>query len=41
MVKILAAGDIHGSKTIADKLSHKALKNEVDLVILAGDIFRC
>ncbi len=39
MVKILAAGDIHGSKTIADKLSHKALKNEVDLVILAGDIF--
>lgn len=39
MVKILAAGDLHGSKSIADKLSNKALNNKVDLVILAGDIF--
>ncbi len=39
MVKILAAGDIHGDKSIADKLSNKALNNKVDLIILAGDIF--
>ena len=37
-LKILAAGDLHGSKDIAEKLSEKARKNKVDLVILAGDI---
>jgi Icc-related predicted phosphoesterase len=39
MVKILAAGDIHGDKQIADYLSKKAIKNNTDLIILAGDIF--
>lgn len=37
-LRILAAGDIHGSKDIAEKLAEKAEKNKVDLVILAGDI---
>ena len=37
-LKILAAADIHGSKDIAEKLAAKAEKNNVDLVILAGDI---
>ena len=38
-LKILAAGDLHGKKDIAEKLSEKAKKNKVDLVILAGDIY--
>lgn len=38
-LKILAAGDIHGSLDIAKKLSSKAKKNKVDLVVLAGDIY--
>jgi len=37
-LKILAASDLHGSIDIAKKLSAKAKKNKVDLVILAGDI---
>lgn len=36
--KILAAGDFHGSSSIAKKLAEKAEKEKVDLVILAGDI---
>jgi len=36
--KILAAADIHGSSELAQKLSEKAKKNKVDLVVLAGDI---
>lgn len=38
-LKILAAGDIHGSLDIAKRLSSKAKKNKVDLVVLAGDIY--
>ena len=37
-LKILAAGDIHGSKDIAERLARKAQREKVDLVILAGDI---
>lgn len=38
-LKILAAGDLHGDFGAAEKLSIKAKKNRVDLVILAGDIY--
>lgn len=38
-LKILAAGDLHGDFGIAKKLSVKAKKNKVDLVVLAGDIY--
>ena len=37
-LKILAAGDLHGDIGIAKKLSEKARKGKVDLVVLAGDI---
>ena len=37
-MKILAAGDIHGDISTAKKLSKKAVDENVDLVILAGDI---
>ena len=37
-LKILAASDLHGSRTIAERLSEKAKKEKVDLVVLAGDI---
>jgi len=37
-LRILAASDLHGNMDIARKLSLKAKKNKVDLVILAGDI---
>ena len=36
--KILAAGDFHGSSEIAKKLANKAEKENVDLVVLTGDI---
>ncbi len=36
--KILAIGDIHGDTKLAEKLAEKAVKEKVDLVILAGDI---
>jgi len=36
--KILAAGDIHGDTGLAKKLAQKAKKENVDLVILAGDL---
>jgi Icc-related predicted phosphoesterase len=36
--KILAIGDIHGDTSLAKKLAKKAVKENVDLVILAGDI---
>jgi hypothetical protein len=36
--KILAAGDFHGSSSITKKLAEKAEKENVDLVILTGDI---
>lgn len=38
-LKILAAGDLHGSLSVAKKLSEKGKKEKVDLVILAGDIY--
>jgi Icc-related predicted phosphoesterase len=37
-LKILAAGDLHGSEIIAERLAIKAKRENVDLVILAGDI---
>jgi Icc-related predicted phosphoesterase len=37
-MKILAAGDLHGDISTARKLSKKAVDENVDLVILAGDI---
>src|SRR3989344_5403667 len=36
--KILAIGDIHGDTGLVKKLAEKAKKENVDLVILAGDI---
>lgn len=38
MVRILAASDIHGDKGLAKKLAERAEKENVDLVILAGDL---
>ncbi|PIN78567.1 hypothetical protein COV16_05820 [Candidatus Woesearchaeota archaeon CG10_big_fil_rev_8_21_14_0_10_34_8] len=37
-LKILAAGDIHGDTSLAEKLALKAEKEHVDLVILCGDL---
>jgi Icc-related predicted phosphoesterase len=37
-LRILAAGDIHGDKSLIKKLADKAEKYDVDLVILTGDI---
>ncbi len=37
-LKILAAGDIHGDSKLAEKLAEKAVKENVDLVVLCGDI---
>jgi len=36
--KILAVGDIHGDTGLVKKLAEKAKEQEVDLVILAGDM---
>ncbi len=36
--KILAVGDIHGNTSFIEKLAEKAKKENVDLVILAGDL---
>lgn len=38
-LRILAAGDLHGSLDIAKKLSAKGKREKVDLVVLAGDIY--
>ena len=38
-LRILAAADLHGSLDIAKKLSMKAKRNKVDLVVLAGDVY--
>jgi len=38
MTKILAAGDIHGDTGLVKKLAEKAKKENVDLVIIAGDL---
>ncbi len=36
--KILAVGDIHGNSRLAQRLAERAIKEDIDLVILAGDI---
>lgn len=36
--KILAVGDIHGDTGLVKKLAEKAIKENVDLVILTGDL---
>lgn len=38
MTKILAIGDIHGDTGLVKRLAEKAVKENVDLVILAGDL---
>lgn len=37
-MKILAAGDIHGDTRLANELAKKAKRENVDLVILCGDL---
>ena len=37
-MKILATGDIHGDISLARKLADKAEKEDVDLVVLCGDL---
>ena len=37
-LKILAAGDIHGDSRLAESLAEKADKENVDLIILSGDL---
>lgn len=37
-LRILASGDIHGDSRLAERLAEKAEKEDVDLVILCGDI---
>lgn len=37
-MKILAASDVHGDKDVINKLAAKAKKENVDLVILCGDL---
>ncbi len=37
-IKILAIGDIHGDTGLVKKLAEKAEKENVDLIILAGDL---
>ena len=37
-MKILASGDIHGDRDLAKKLAEKAEKENVDLVVLCGDL---
>ncbi|MBI2672891.1 metallophosphoesterase [Candidatus Woesearchaeota archaeon] len=37
-MKILAAGDIHGDRSLAEKLAKQAETENVDLVILCGDL---
>jgi len=36
--RILAAGDIHGDVSLAEKLAEKAEKEHADLIILCGDL---
>ncbi len=37
-LRVLAAGDIHGDRSLAERLADKAEKEKVDLVILCGDL---
>ena len=36
--KILAIGDIHGDRSLVKKLSEKVIKENIDLVIIVGDL---
>ncbi len=38
MLRILAAGDIHGDTRLATQLAKKATKEKADLVVLCGDL---
>ncbi len=38
-LKILAAADLHGSLDVARSLAKKGLREKVDLIVLAGDIY--
>lgn len=38
-LRILAAGDLHGDEEVVRRLSKKAAREKVDLVVLAGDIY--
>ena len=37
-MRILGAGDLHGDANVSKKLAEKAEKENVDLVILTGDL---
>lgn len=37
-MKILSAGDIHGDKQLAERLAEQASRENVDLVVLTGDL---
>ena len=37
-LKILAAGDLHGDSKVSEKLAEKAQKENIDLVVLLGDL---
>ena len=37
-LKIFATGDFHGDRTLAENLAERATKEEVDIIILNGDI---
>lgn len=37
-VKILAIGDVHGDTGLVKRLAEKAKREEIDVIILAGDI---
>ncbi|MFH1590758.1 MAG: metallophosphoesterase [archaeon] len=37
-LRVLASGDIHGDAQLAEKLAEKAVKENVDIVILCGDL---
>jgi uncharacterized protein len=37
-MKILALSDIHGDRSLVERMAKKAVENKVDLVLLAGDI---
>ncbi len=39
-MKILAAADIHGDLSLVEKLVEKAKREDVDSIILAGDLFK-
>ena len=40
-MRILAAADVHGSQPVYDWLLNVAREQEVDAIVLAGDLFGC